>query len=153
MSLSKTIAKEFEKARTKGWNKIYVFVDLHECIIKPDWEAEGLTHDYYPNAKELLQELTIREDICLVMWTCSHPFEIKQYVDNFAYDNIFFDHINENPEICTDNCGIGNSEKPKYGNYDKKPYYNILLDDKAGCTPDELEDIRKEFKQHSLIYA
>ena len=38
-----------------------------------------------------------------------------------------------------------------YGCYDDKPYYNILLDDKAGVIPEELGIILKEFKNHSLV--
>lgn len=150
MSITATIGKEFAKARGKGWNRIYVFVDLHECMLKPDWEAEGLAHEYYPEAKELLQELSARKDIVLVLWTCSHPFEIAQYMTTFEADNIHFDYYNENPEITTDKTGVGNSEKPKYGCYDKKPYYNVLLDDKAGTLPENLAEIRQEFKKHSL---
>ena len=150
MSIRDTIKKEFVKARGKGWKKIYVFVDLHECTLKPDWELDGLNHDYYPGAKELLQHLTGRKDIVLVMWTCSHEFEISQYIQNFKKDDIFFDYINENPEITTDKSGVGNTEKPKYGCYDKKPYYNVLLDDKAGCLPADLPSILEEFKLNSL---
>lgn len=151
MSLVDTIQKEFEKAESKGWTKIFVFVDLHECILKPDWEITDLAHDYYPEAKEMLQELSERDDICLVVWTCSHPFEITEYLINFEADDIHFDYVNENPEVRTDNRGHSNTERPKYGCYDKKPYYNVLLDDKAGCTPNEIPKIRAEFKKYSLL--
>jgi hypothetical protein len=37
-------------------------------------------------------------------------------------------YINENPEISDD--------KGAFGCYDKKPYYNVLLDDKASFNPE-----------------
>jgi len=39
-------------------------------------------------------------------------------------NGINFDYVNENPEIPTNMEG--------YGNYDKKPYMNVLFEDKAG---------------------
>jgi len=102
-----------------------------------------MTHVYYPEAKELLQELTARPDVCLILYTCSHPPEIEFYLKNFAAHNIKFDYINENPEVKT---GVG-----EFGCYDKKPYFNILFDDKAGFLPSEIPMIRAEFKKHSLL--
>lgn len=142
LSLTRTIKTQFEKARKWGWDKIYVFVDLHETILIPDWGAKDLTHDYYPEAMELLQELTARKDICLIMHTCSHPHQIGQYNKNFMDHKIYFDYVNRNPEIKTDS---------RYGYYEHKPYYNILFDDKAGFHPDDIPTIREEFKKHTLI--
>jgi len=145
MDLRDTIKKEFAKASSRSWDKIYVFVDLHETILIPNWDAENLTHDYYEGAKELLQELSAREDICLVLWTCSHHAEICQYLKKFKTDDIRFDFINGNPEVTTDYSGENN-----YGDYSRKPYWNILLDDKAGFFPSMIPEIRAEFSKHSL---
>lgn len=135
------IKKEFQKAIRRKWDKIYVFVDLHEIIIHPTWGENGQFHKYYPHAKELLQELSARKDICLVMWTCSHPEDIQEHSEIFKLDDIVFDYIDENPEVQTNQA---------YGNYDRKPYYNIMLDDKAGVIPEELSLIREEFKKYKL---
>lgn len=136
MAIENTIKKEFIKARRRGWDKIFVFVDFHEVIMVPDYQADVQRVQYYPFAKELLQYLTLRPDICLITWTCSHPHQIENYLREMDKDKIKFDFINENPEVSTDR---------KYGCYDKKPYYNILLDDKGGIDPDELELILKSF--------
>ncbi len=141
--ITHAIKKEFEKAIRRKWLKIYIFVDLHETILKPNWSSQELSHEYYPEAKELLQELSARPDIILILFTCSHPHEIEQYKINFLADNIKFDYTNENPEIKT--------MAGDYGCYDKKPYFNILLDDKSGITPDEIPLVRSEFKKHSLL--
>ncbi len=37
-----------------------------------------------------------------------------------------------------------------YGCYDKKPYFNILLEDKAGFVPEEIPVVRTEFKKYNL---
>ena len=71
----------------------------------------------------------------MIMFTCSHPHEIEQYVKLFEANDINFHYINENPEVVTSIDG--------YGCFDKKPYMNVLLEDKAGFDPDEeWEEIR-----------
>lgn len=142
MTIENAIKKEFTKARRRGWDKIFIFVDFHEVIMVPDYQADIPQVDYYPFAKELLQHLTKRKDICLVTWTCSHPHQIQNYLNEMRVDNIEFDYVNENPEVGTDQ---------KYGNYDKKPYYNIVLDDKGGVEPDELESILKTFQAQPIL--
>lgn len=137
-----TIHKEFAKAIRRKWDKIYVFVDFHEVILLPDYQNENPRTEYYPFAKELLQHLSARPDICLIAWTCSHPHQIEGYYRLMAEDGIHFDHTNENPEVSTDS---------RYGYYEKKPYYNILLDDKAGVLPSDLEGILRVFQEYSLV--
>ena len=134
--------KEFQKAKRRGWEKIYVFVDFHEVILVPDYQSQEAKVEYYPFAKELLQHLSSRADICLVAWTCSHPHQIQAYRARMAEDGISFDYVNENPEVTTDS---------RYGYYENKPYYNLPLDDKAGVVPEELEAILMSFKQFSLV--
>lgn len=140
--LINSIKKEFSKAKRRGWKKLYLFCDLHETILIPNWNSKELVHEYYAGAKELLQELTARPDICLILYTCSHPHEIKKYCENFTRDGIHFEYINKNPEVQT----LGGD----YGYYEDKPYFNILFDDKAGFDPAEIPEIRQEFKKHSL---
>lgn len=135
------IKKEFEKALRRKWNKIYVFMDFHEVILVPDYEAETPKLEYYPFAKELLKLLSNRKDICLIAWTCSHPHQIDNYLKEMSKDGIKFDYINENPEVTTDKL---------YGYYEKKPYYNLLFDDKSGIIPSELPLIIKEFNNYCL---
>jgi len=66
-----------------------------------------------------------RRDITTLLYTCSHPGQIEEYQKYFREHDIIFDHVNENPEVVT-------GENNDYGNYDKKPYFNVLFEDKAG---------------------
>jgi len=109
-----------------NWEKTYWAVDLHETILKPNWKAGQIPTEFYPGAKEALQKMSLREDICLFMFTCSHPHDTDQYIELFKKHGIYFDYVNENPEI----------ENSDLGYYDKKPYYNVLLEDKAGFNPE-----------------
>jgi len=112
----------------RGWDRVYYFIDLHSTVIKPNYKVGDIPTEFYPYAKEVLQHLTLNTSIVLIMYTCSHPEEILQYVEFFKKHGITFNYINENPEVETK---IGS-----YGCYDKKPYMNVLMDDKAGFNPE-----------------
>jgi len=121
------IEKMFNYAEKKEWFEVYFAIDLHGTVSRPDYRKESKKIDYYPFAKETLQLMSDREDIKLIMFTSSYPDEIKEYYKQFRNDGIVFDFINENPEVS--------DAKGSFGYYDKKPYFNVLLEDKAGFNP------------------
>ena len=122
-SIIKSIrVNHFDAMEKKNWDYTYWFVDIHSTILIPTYEKGNIGDTYYPHAKKVLQLLTLLDSVKLIMYTCSHPEEIDKYVKFFAKDNIRFDFINKNPDVNND----------AYGNYEEKPYINVLLDDKAG---------------------
>ncbi len=130
MSIVRAIkVNHFETMERRGWDKTYWFFDLHSTVIKPNYEANNIPKEFYPMAKYVLQELSKRDDIVMIMYTCSHPHEIVQYVEFFKEHNIEFSYVNENPEVT--------NADTSYGCYDKKPYMNVLLEDKAGFNAEE----------------
>ena len=114
--------KVFTKAESNQWDRIYWAFDLHETIIKPNWTREELPLNFYPYAKEALQMISNNPMVVMIMYTCSHPFEISRYLEFFEHHDIHFNYVNENPEVSNQ----------RYGCYDKKPYFNLLFEDKAG---------------------
>lgn len=127
-SLLKWIEKMFIHAEKKQWYETYWFFDLHGVISKPDYRKEVKEIIYYPYAKETLQFITKnRPDIIMILFTSSSPEELLVYTDILKKDGINFKYINENPEVT--------NAKGAFGYYDKKPYYNVLFEDKAGFEP------------------
>lgn len=122
--ITRAIKIAFETMKERNWSKVFYMVDLHSTVIRPNYEAGNIPTEFYPNAKEVLQMLTKRDDICLIMYTCSHPHEIEEYHKFFNKHDINFEYVNVNPEVKTQENG--------YGCYDTKPYMNVLIDDKAG---------------------
>lgn len=108
--------------------KMYWFFDIHGTILKPNYQAGNTPKDYYPYAEETLKYLSTINDITMVLYTCSHPHEIQEYIDLFQKSEIKFEFVNENPAVVTEVGG--------YGCYDKKPYMNVLFEDKAGFDPE-----------------
>lgn len=113
------------RANEKGWDKTYWVFDIHGTIFKPTWST-GLSGEFYPYAKATLQYLSSREDIYMILWTCSPPDKVIAYARLFDDNGIFFDAFGENPEVT-------NTE---YGNYENKMYMNVLFEDKAGFDPE-----------------
>lgn len=109
-------------AKAKGWAKTYWAFDIHGTILKPNYKTNEISTEFYPYAKEVFQKLNERKDIVKILYTCSYPHEIKQYLEYFAKYDIHFDYINQNPEIADGG----------YGYYKDKFYFNVLMDDKAG---------------------
>ena len=136
--ISVAIKNAFEKAKQRNWNRTYWAIDIHETMIKPNWSETTTPTEFYPRAKETLQYISKRKDIVTILYTCSHPHEIEKYLQLLSDNGIDFDHVNKNPEV----------KNEKYGFYDKKPYFNVLLEDKAGFDPyqdwDEVYNSLKE---------
>jgi hypothetical protein len=126
--LNAIIKNHFEYKEKRGWDKTYWFFDIHGTILKPNYTYGNTPKDFYPYAKETLQFLSKLPDICMILYTCSHPHEIEEYIKLFEENDIKFQYVNDNPEIVTDVNG--------YGCYDKKPYVNVLFEDKAGFDPE-----------------
>jgi hypothetical protein len=111
---------------------------LHGTVIKPNYEEGNVELDYYPYAKETLQLLSEQSNVDLNIYTCSHEHEIVEYQELFKKDGIEFKYVNENPDVPTNG----------YGNYDIKPYMNILFEDKAGFFGEtDWEPIYNHFKR------
>ena len=121
MSIIKAIDNAFKNMELKKWDKIYYFFDLHETVLYPDY-GEDIPNKMYPDAKEVLQYLSKREDISISIYTCSYPKEVKEYIKYFQAMNIEFEFVNKNPDV----------KNTTYGFYEDKPYFNVLFEDKAG---------------------
>lgn len=126
--LTTWIDKMFHHAFEKEWYKTYWAFDIHGVILKPNYRKDHLHAEFYPYAKETLQLLSKRDDIVMILYTSSYSTEIEFYLKIFEENDIYFKYINENPDI--------DSTKGNFGFYEKKFYFNVLFEDKAGFDPD-----------------
>ena len=126
----KTISQIFDtafatKAR-RGWEFIFVIVDIHETILLPTWSEER-SEEYYPLAKECLQMLSDMPDVYLIQWSSSSPENNNKYFNKFIEDDINFNDVNENSVVTS----------TEYADFDSKLYMNVIMDDKAGFEPSD----------------
>lgn len=117
----KAIDKMYKKKEERNWEKLFLFYDIHETILYPDYSNKEPLR-FYPHAKETLQLLSKIDELDLGLYTCSHPHEIENYQKFFKEHDIHFIHVNKNLEV----------PNTRYGHYEDKPYFNLLVDDKSG---------------------
>jgi hypothetical protein len=129
MGIVKSILKNHYGLKiSRNWDKTYWAFDIHGTILKPNYTYGNIPDEFYPLALETLQMISKMSDVVIFLYTCSHPHEIEQYLKLFSDNNIHFKYVNENQKT-TDLKG--------YGCYDKKPYMNVLFEDKAGFDPEK----------------
>jgi hypothetical protein len=82
MSVIRAIQQSYLDKERKGFDKLYYFFDIHGTILKPNYEFGNTPKDFYPNSIEVLQFISKIPDICMIIYTCSHPKEIEEYLSN-----------------------------------------------------------------------
>ena len=135
------IDKMFKYSFSKEWFETYWAFDVHGVILKSNYRRNNFHAEFYPWSKKTLQLLTKRKDIIMIMYTSSYPEEIEYYYKVFKENQIYFNYINDNPEI--------DSQKGNFGYYVKKFYFNVLFEDKAGFNPEkDWEPVYKLLKKY-----
>lgn len=141
------IDKMFKHSFSKEWFETYWAFDVHGVILYPNYRKNQFHATFYPWAKEALQLISKRPDIVMIMYTSSYPAEIQYYNGVFKHFNINFRYVNENPEIDT--------AKGNFGHYDKKFYFNVLFEDKAGFDPETewkpIHDLMKYYEDTKYL--
>ncbi len=140
--ITKAITNCLQLSKAKAWAKTYWAFDIHGTILKPTFKGGELSTEFYPLAKETLQLLSTKKNIVRILYTCSYPEELIEYLRYFKAHGIHFDYVNENPDVCAG----------AYGHYDRKFYFNILFEDKAGFDPlTDWEPVLQLIKNSELI--
>lgn len=116
------IENTYKQKVERGWDTVFWMVDMHNTIVPGLYDVTQ-EFRFYDDAKEVLQFLTQKEDVCLILYTCSHSSEICKMLNFFTDNAITFNHLNSNPDV----------PNTRLGDYSTKPYFNILLEDKCGC--------------------
>lgn len=127
--ITRALTKALETRDSRGWDHIYVLVDLHSTVVKSNWSDTELPDQYYDYALDTLYLMTLNEGIKLILWTSSWERDYIKYKQSMAGQGVIFDYVNENPEEVSNSDG--------YACFEKKMYFNLILDDKAGFEPEE----------------
>lgn len=121
----KAIHRAYQIMHDRKWDTIYWAIDLHGVCLKSNYEQGGYewANDF---AVPVLQTISSKPETKIILWSGAHEEEYPAIIKFFNDAGIKVTYFNENPEV-------GNS---KHGCFDKKFYFSILLDDKAGFDPD-----------------
>ena len=125
MNIRTAFQNAFKRKQEKGWDKIYVLVDVHDTIMHGIHQTNEI-YWWYKWSLIALKMMSIRRDISLILWTGSHQDRIDDFLSEMKKRGISFDWVNENPEVKDDDfyCGKG------------KLYFNVGIDDRFGFEPD-----------------
>ncbi len=118
------IRKTFEDYKVKGWDRIFVLVDAHGTII-PSGEHENFSF-INQDCREVLRWMSRRPEFRLILWTSSYIPECNRVCNWLNSEGITIDYVNNNPE----------AKDTARACFAQKPYYNIVLDDRAGFEPE-----------------
>lgn len=134
MNLRQVIRKTFENKKAKNWDTMYLLLDVHGVILPSSWHKTNEFRFVCEDCIEVLQWFSKRTDFRLILWTSSYETETTPMCKWLEEFEIHIDYVNGNP----------NEPNNKYADFSFKPYYNILLDDKAGFTPEDWKEIKAE---------
>lgn len=121
--ISDAIIRAYQDKYKRNWDTLYFAVDLHGTIIQ---RYTGDIIKPYDYSEEALELLSSRSDIVLILYTSTSPENLEPFYRWCDSKDITFKYLNENPE-CPSN---------KTGDFSKKFYFNVLLDDRAGFDPE-----------------
>jgi len=113
--------KAFERMAIQEWPFIYISVDLHETICHGH-HYSGQQIKFYPYTIDCLQFLLKHPLFKVGLYTCTRDEYLKPYFDALKVEGVIFDYINDSPV----------TEPTALASFEKKPYFNVLVDDKAG---------------------
>lgn len=126
----KTITQLFNEAWKKkeerGWQHVYIMVDLHGVVLNSNYHASNDLKFTHLDTMPVLSYLSNQKDVILILWTSSHESEIKKVLRWLGLYGIHIKYVNENPL----------EQDTEYASFAKKPYFSIVLDDKAGFDSD-----------------
>jgi len=120
--ISKAIIRAYQEKYLRKWEVLYFAVDLHGTIIE---RYTGKDINAYNGAEEVLRYLSNVPHIVLILYTSTSREDLAPFYEWCSKKGITFKYLNENPE-CLNN---------KTGDFSKKFYFNVLLDDRAGFDP------------------
>lgn len=116
------ISHAFHRVKTRNWPFVYIAVDIHDTIFKGTYKKNNEDKQFYPWAKEVLQNLSMNPKVKLIIYTASHVGPANDIIKWLESHDIKIFALNENPDHKgTELC-----------DFSRKFYFDALLEDKAG---------------------
>lgn len=134
MTIQTAIKRMFTIAKERNYDSYYIALDVHDTIANATYNSNKL--DYWPEAIDALKYISSIDKVKIILFTSSYSDStefIKQELEQLGI-KIFA--INENPG-CTNT---------KTGDFSRKFYYSLLIDDKAGFERSDWIELKETFE-------
>lgn len=136
------IQNAYKNARNRNWDKIYVLLDVHGTIASSTYSSDQM--ELYPDAVAALRVLCSFPEVRIILWTSCYEKEIVKWCTILASKGITVSAVNRSLE-----------KNSRTGNFSKKPYFSVLIDDKAGFRPSQWPEVVFSFSisrvEHPLV--
>jgi len=141
MDLINAISNAYCKAHDRKWNKIYILLDIHGTIAESNYDNKKIV--FYRHAITALRICKFKE-IRIIIWSSCYPKDIKKYVRMLKRQGVRVDAVNRSME-----------KNNRTGDFRKKPYFSIIIDDKAGFDHNDWHRVSAIFadERRRLIYV
>lgn len=116
------IERAFDTKEERKWNTLWWMIDVHDTIFKGKY-ATDQDFEFYPGCLEVLKWISNQPDQEIILWTSSFKNDAERVIKYFKEKHdITINYFNENPACPNTDLA----------DFSAKPYFNILIDDKAG---------------------
>ena len=115
------IARAYKIMNERNWDKIYWCIDLHDTVLKANYNNDNFEF-VNTDVINALHHISSKPESVIILWSSCHEEQQHMITKMLNDHGIRVDYFNENPEV----------PNTKTGNFDKKFYFSILIDDKAG---------------------
>ena len=126
--------------KSEKYSYVYWSIDLHGVCFTSNYKT-----DEYQWINDTCHEALrlISSDPCsrIILWSSCFPREFPNIIKFFESYGIRVDYFNENPLM----------KNTEYGCFDKKFYFSVLIDDKAGFDPETDWQVVKDYMTEQLI--
>lgn len=126
-SLQKGVSRAYNVAMERNHEMIFWCIDLHGTVLESNYSSESFSFLLADETVPALQAISALPETRIILWSGISDEDAVQVIKLFTDHNIRVDWVNENPAVPSSGTG----------HFDKKFYFSILVDDKAGFSPND----------------
>lgn len=139
MEILNAVARAYQVAKERNWDTVYWCVDLHGTVLDANYSSESFSF-IDEQVVKALQMISILPETRLILWSSINQDDEVKIRELFSANDIVVHYVNENPEVASTATGA----------FDRKFYFSILIDDKAGFTPETWPAVAHCATAHSV---
>jgi hypothetical protein len=143
MSIKDAVKSAYKKFKERNWDSIYYLVDLHDTVFESSYNGNNVEElKMIPEAIKFLKKLCEFQETKIILWSSVSLEDQDKYIKLFENSIGKVYAFNNNPDYNSAFATNGS----KYADFSQKPYFSIIVDDKAGFTKKDWKRLYKSVK-------
>lgn len=139
--ITQAIKRAYDVTIEREWDTIYWALDLHGTCLASNYDNDKVSF-LNDTVVKVLQTISNYPETKIIIWSSIDAATERKVRNLFNENGIKVFAVNENPDVA-------NTET---GNFDKKFYFSIVVDDKAGFDPSEWTAVQHAtFTNHARL--